>query len=370
MAVIKLNFKCEKCDSFMNFDEKLEETVCQSCDFRPSNETNNTVLKDLQTVLKNNKEKPVGKTSNSPSKVFLILGIICGVFGLNLFIGGLISRFLSFANLIVFLILIIFGIGLTIISVVSIIKYKKSKKRTTETLTNAEQMTKQPIGKDDVIIVSAGMGVAPEPPKTMKEILRNQRRNFMKKLRSKNPNNLAARILCLVGVSALITGIILFALPLANVVDFDWWIGLVLVGVGMIVSGIGIFLYEAFFDLKHNIGDKILKMVAMILFVAVMIAIICILIVIAIGIMMLMSWAGWKPTPAGGRRSYGYGSVAQPESASSQGKGCMMLDGVHYYIQNTDGSRINIESYDRATGVGKGYDGNTYKIDGGGINYK
>ncbi|MCL2629910.1 MAG: hypothetical protein FWD49_00115 [Firmicutes bacterium] len=52
------------------------------------------------------------------------------------------------------------------------------------------------------------------------------------------------------------------------------------------------------------------------------------------------------------------------------GRGRMVLDGVHYYFEKSNGERIAIEQYDRATGEAKGYDGKTYNVDGGGLDYK
>lgn len=223
------------------------------------------------------------------------------------------------------------------------------------------------LGASEIETVSIDSGVT-RPP-TLKEKLRHPKM-FIKKMRSKNPNNLAARIVAGLGALAIIAGITLFILSLTKTVDIKWGVGFLIMLAGTISAAIGVFIFDEFGELK--IFDKIIKWTALILFVTVIVAIILFIVFCLLCLLMIMIIGGaMDGSSAPQRRSSGGG---QPEEEGggfkSMGKGNMVLDGMHYKIEKTDGSSIGLESYDQATGVGKGYDGKTYVVQGGGMTHK
>ncbi|MCL2631153.1 MAG: hypothetical protein FWD49_06520 [Firmicutes bacterium] len=69
----------------------------------------------------------------------------------------------------------------------------------------------------------------------------------------------------------------------------------------------------------------------------------------------------------------GSGSYSSQDSGSgykSMGKGKLVQEGMHRYIETSSGKRISIMDYDTYSGTAKDYDGNSYKIEGGGIEYR
>lgn len=60
----------------------------------------------------------------------------------------------------------------------------------------------------------------------------------------------------------------------------------------------------------------------------------------------------------------------EPAKFSNAGKGSVVQEGVFRFIEKSNGSRIMLLDYDSAKGIGKDYDGNTYKLENGDIEYR
>jgi len=160
---------------------------------------------------------------------------------------------------------------------------------------------------------------------------------------------------------------------------------------GIIIETVGFFmLLSGIRNLRRHTDNvsSVLRVIAWIAFIAsgillVQIAIITIVAVVIIAAVIIIAILTYNFFVNG---KIGFGGIFGSSSSQSTfsgvaydtgapqsksiGSGTLVQDGMHRYIQFSNGKRIPIEDYDTATGTAKGYDGNTYVVKGGGITYK
>jgi len=248
------------------------------------------------------------------------------------------------------------------------------------------------IDADEAEVIAAGEGCLVGKPKLKARLRPSYILASFRCFHRLEPNKKAGRILSVCALPILIFGTVIFMmgfiknplLPFAVFGIFGWekatwfidakfWYGLLINVGGGILSAAGYWIYGSGSDLEGF--DKFVYIACIVLFCIAFSVVVATVVITAVIIVLVVMAAIFALSffSNNGIPTRQTNNNVQSNDALKEylGNGSMVLDGAHYYIQKSDGTRIGgIESYDSATGIGKGYDGTTYIVQNGGLRHK